>query len=259
MVEPLAKLGAAPLVHCSGDVFFNQILITWLLPMIVERSGGDPEAFAERTVKGELRYDSPEWIEAFATIANLRESGVMLEGSGATDYVAMQQVLLQGKAAATFQGTWMLAADPGGDAFARRSTCMSRRRRWSTAPPDLARSSRGPATAFRRRPPRSGGRVRLPGLCEPSGGRPGGDRRVAELLAHGRVERSDRRSARARVPAAVRRRDPAPGLALGTRDHRRDRQSGAGPGQGRPDPASAGSAIQTVADELRETGRSYYR
>jgi multiple sugar transport system substrate-binding protein len=116
MVEPLAKLGAAPLVHCSGDVFFNQILITWILPMIIERSGGDPLKFAERTVKGDIHYDSAEWIEAFATIARLRETGVMLEGSGAIDYVGMQQVLLQGKAAATFQGSWMLSQIQAGTA-----------------------------------------------------------------------------------------------------------------------------------------------
>ncbi|HEV7809143.1 MAG TPA: extracellular solute-binding protein [Candidatus Limnocylindrales bacterium] len=108
MVKPLARLGAAPLVHCSGDVFFNQILLTWILPMIVERAGADPEDFAERTVKGEIRYDSPEWTEAFDTIAGLHASGVMLDGSGATDYAAMQQLFLRGKAATTFQGTWML-------------------------------------------------------------------------------------------------------------------------------------------------------
>jgi multiple sugar transport system substrate-binding protein len=109
MVEPLASVGAAPLVHSSGDVFFNQILLTWLLPMIVELAGDEPHAFADRTVKGDIRYDSPEWIEAFSMIANLRRSGVMLEGSGATDYLAMQQLFLQGKAAATFQGSWMLS------------------------------------------------------------------------------------------------------------------------------------------------------
>jgi ABC-type glycerol-3-phosphate transport system substrate-binding protein len=109
MVAPLARLGAAPLVHCSGDVFFNQILLTWVLPMIVERAGADPQDFADRTVKGEIGYDSPEWIAAFETIASLRASGTMLDGSGATDYGAMQQLLLQGKAATTFQGSWMLA------------------------------------------------------------------------------------------------------------------------------------------------------
>jgi ABC-type glycerol-3-phosphate transport system substrate-binding protein len=109
MVGPLAKLGSAPLVHCSGDVFFNQILLTWVLPMIVERSGGDANAFADSTVKGDIRYDSPEWVEAFTTIENFRKDGVMLEGSGATDYLAMQQLFLQGKAATTFQGSWMLA------------------------------------------------------------------------------------------------------------------------------------------------------
>ena len=107
MVKPLAPLGVAPLVHPSGDVFFNQILVTWLLPMIAERRG-DPLAFAERTVQGELRYDQPEWIETFATIADLRSSGVLLEGSGAVDYAGMQQLFLQGKAATTFNGSWLL-------------------------------------------------------------------------------------------------------------------------------------------------------
>lgn len=109
MVKPLAALGSAPLVHCSGDVFFNQILVTWLLPMIAER-GGDPLAFAEGTIRGELRYDGPEWIETFATIVDLRTSGALLEGSGAVDYAAMQQLLLQGKAATTFNGSWLLPA-----------------------------------------------------------------------------------------------------------------------------------------------------
>jgi raffinose/stachyose/melibiose transport system substrate-binding protein len=107
MVEPLAPLGAAPLVHCSGDVFFNQVLVTWILPMVAERTG-DPLAFAERTVKGEVGYDSPEWIEAFETIADLRTSGVLLEGSGAIDYATMQQLFLQGKAATTYNGSWLL-------------------------------------------------------------------------------------------------------------------------------------------------------
>ncbi len=108
MVAPLAARGVAPLVHCSGDVFFNQILVTWLLPMIAERAG-DPIEFAESTIRGEIGYDSPEWIEAFQTIVDLRTSGVLLEGSGATDYATMQQLFLQGKVATTFNGSWLLA------------------------------------------------------------------------------------------------------------------------------------------------------
>ncbi len=107
MVEPLAALGAAPLVHCSGDAFFNPLLVMWVLPMIAER-GGDPLAFVESTVKGDVGYDSPEWIEAFQTIAGLATSGVLLAGSGATDYATMQQLVLQGKAAMTYNGTWLL-------------------------------------------------------------------------------------------------------------------------------------------------------
>ena len=107
MVHPLAALGAAPLVHCSGDVSFNPLLVMWVLPMIAGRAG-DPLGFVERTIKGEVGYDSPEWIEAFETIADLRTSGVLLDGSGATDYATMQLLFLQGKAAMTYNGSWLL-------------------------------------------------------------------------------------------------------------------------------------------------------
>jgi ABC-type glycerol-3-phosphate transport system substrate-binding protein len=107
MVNPLASLGAAPLVHCCGDASFNPLLVMWLLPMIAERAG-DPVAFVESTIRGDVRYDSPEWIEAFQIIADLRSSGVLLDGSGATDYATMQLLFLQGGAAMTYNGTWLL-------------------------------------------------------------------------------------------------------------------------------------------------------
>ena len=108
MVGPLSALGAAPLVHCSGDVSFNPLLVMWILPMIAERTG-DPLEFVERTIKGQIRYDSPEWTEAFQAIGDLRSSGILLDGSGATDYATMQLLMLQGKAAMTYNGTWLLA------------------------------------------------------------------------------------------------------------------------------------------------------
>jgi arabinogalactan oligomer/maltooligosaccharide transport system substrate-binding protein len=107
MVKPLAALGAAPLTFCSGEISFNSMLVTWVLPMIAGRAG-DPVAFVERTIKGQGGYDSPEWIEAFETIADLRTSGVLLEGSGATDYATMQALFLQGKAALAYNGSWLL-------------------------------------------------------------------------------------------------------------------------------------------------------
>ncbi len=106
-VAPLSAIGVAPLVHCSGDVVFNQMLITWVLPMIAERTG-DPIEFAESAIRGDVRYDSPQWIEAFEMIADLRTSGVLLEGSAAADYATMQQLVLQGRAAMTYNGSWLL-------------------------------------------------------------------------------------------------------------------------------------------------------
>jgi ABC-type glycerol-3-phosphate transport system substrate-binding protein len=109
LVEPLAALGAAPLVHNSGDPFFNPLLVMWILPQIASRTG-DPIVFAEDTMKGDIRYDSPEWLEAFQIISDLSSSGALMAGSGATDYATMQQLFLSGKAATTYNGTWLLGS-----------------------------------------------------------------------------------------------------------------------------------------------------
>lgn len=94
------------------------MLVTWLLPMIVEATV-DPLEFAERTVRGDVRYDSPAWIEAFGTITDLRTSGVLMDGSGAIDYATMQQLLLGRRVAMTYNGSWLLpelvAGSPTGD------------------------------------------------------------------------------------------------------------------------------------------------
>jgi ABC-type glycerol-3-phosphate transport system substrate-binding protein len=118
MVEPLARLGVAPLVHCAGDPIFNPMLVAWVLPMLLEGTT-DPLEFAERTLRGEIRYEDPEWVAAFEMLAGLRASGVLMEGSGAVDYATMQQLLLQGRVAMTYNGTWLLpqlvAGSPSGD------------------------------------------------------------------------------------------------------------------------------------------------
>ena len=44
----------------------------------------------------------------------------------------MQLLFLQGKAAMTYNGTWMLEQIQAGTPTGRHSTCMWRRSRWST-------------------------------------------------------------------------------------------------------------------------------
>jgi multiple sugar transport system substrate-binding protein len=259
MVEPLAKLGAAPLVHCSGDVFFNQILITWVLPMIVERSGADPLEFAERTVKGDVHYDSAEWIEAFATIASLRETGVMLEGSGAIDYIGMQQVLLQGKAAATFQGSWMLSQIQAGT--------ESRPFDVHVAPPPLVDGGDRPrpilawagfampSTATRRRDAAYA-------FLEYAS-RPEVDREVtAGSQTYSPIPESNDTIANSIAREFL----PLFGDAISPLDWLWEPEITAEIDsqvqalvKGTTDPNSAGGAVQAVAEDLRSSGRSYYR
>jgi ABC-type glycerol-3-phosphate transport system substrate-binding protein len=259
MVEPLAKLGAAPLVHCSGDVFFNQILITWVLPMIVERSGADPLEFAERSVKGDVHYDSAEWIEAFATIASLRETGVMLEGSGAIDYVGMQQVLLQGKAAATFQGTWMLSQIQAGTA--------SRPFDVHVAPPPLVDGARRP------RPILAWAGFAMPSVATRPrdaayafleyASRPEVDREVtAGTQTYSPIPESNETIAnpiaREFLPLFDDAISPLDWLWEPEITAEIDSQVQALV-KGTTDPSSAGGAVQAVAADLRSSGRSYYR
>ena len=257
--QPLAKLGVAPLVHCSGDVFFNQILLTWILPMVVERSGGDPVAFADATVKGEHRYDGPEWIEAFATIADLRASGILLDGSGATDYLAMQQLLLQGKAAATFQGSWMLGQIRAGTA--------PRPFDLHIAPPPLIDG------ATRPRPIHSWGGFALPAKGSRSreavyefleyASRPDVDRAItAGTQNYSPIAASNDAItdpiAREFLPLFADAITPLDWLWEPEVKDEIDSQVQALV-KGATDGPSAGRAVQVVADALRSGGRSYYR
>jgi raffinose/stachyose/melibiose transport system substrate-binding protein len=259
MVEPLAKVGAAPLVHSSGDVFFNQILLTWVLPMIIERAGDDPHGFADRTVKGEIRYDSPEWIDAFTAIANLRRSGVMLEGSGATDYLAMQQLFLQGKAAATFQGSWMLPLIQAGTATGPFDVHV--------APPPLVEGASQP------RPILAWTGFALPATAARSrdvayefleyASRPEVDREVtAGSQTYSPIEASNDAIedpiAREFLPLFEDAISPIDWLWEPEITAEIDSQVQALV-KGATDPPSAGLAVQGVAEELRRGGRSYFR
>jgi arabinogalactan oligomer / maltooligosaccharide transport system substrate-binding protein len=257
MVKPLAALGVAPLVHCAGDAPFDPLLVMWLLPMIAER-GGDPLAFVERTIRGDVGYDSPEWIEAFQIIADLRTSGVLLEGSGATDYATMQLLFLQGKAAMTYNGTWLLpalrAGSPSGafdlhvaplplvDGSSKAHSLLS----WGGfALPAKAAASRESVDAFLE-----------------YASRPEVDKAVVEgLQAYSPIAASNV----AIHDAVAREFLPMFDDAITSLNWLWEPEIDAEIGnqvqalvKGDTDPAAVGKAVEAVAMELRSTGRSYY-
>jgi arabinogalactan oligomer/maltooligosaccharide transport system substrate-binding protein len=256
-VRPLAALGAAPLVHCAGDAPFNPLLVMWVLPMIAERVG-DPLAFVENTIKGQVGYDGPEWIEAFQTIADLRTSGVLLAGSGATDYATMQLLFLEGKAATTYNGTWLLpqllAGSPTGpfdlhvaplplvDGASKARSILS----WAGfALPAKVAASRDSVDAF---------------LAYAS--RPEVDKVVVDgLQAYSPIAASNV----AIHDAVAREFLPMFEDAITSLNWLWEPEIDAEIGnqvqalvKGETDPAAAGKAIQAVAQELRSAGRSYY-
>ena len=107
MVQPLKSVGAVPLVHPSGDVGWNPLLVCWIQPMLVNNQ---PIEFTQKTMRGEVNYNGPEWINTFETIANLTKDGVLGPGSGALSVDAAYQLFNQGKAAMLYTGSWSLPA-----------------------------------------------------------------------------------------------------------------------------------------------------
>ncbi len=122
MVGPLKARGAAPLVHPAGDTFMNPLLLMWLLPVIA--GGDDPIKFVTDTQKGDIKYNSDGWVQTFETIADLATSGVLLPGSGAVTFEASPQLLLQGKAACIYNGTWMIPSFKSGKGFEPQITAL---------------------------------------------------------------------------------------------------------------------------------------
>jgi arabinogalactan oligomer/maltooligosaccharide transport system substrate-binding protein len=258
MVGPLAALGAAPLVHPAGDVPFNPLLVMWLLPMIAGRAG-DPIAFVESTIKGAIRYDSPEWTETFATIAELAKSGVLLDGSGATDYAGMQQLFLQGKAAMTYNGTWLLpslqAGTPTGpfelhvaplplvDGAAKAHSTLA----WTGfAVPAGAPTSREGVNAFLEYASRPDVDVAVvEGLQAFS------PIAASNAAIHDPVEREFLPMLEDSITSLNWLWEPEIDVEIGNQVQALVR--------GGTDPATAGAAVEAVADELRSSGRSYYR
>jgi len=107
MVQPLKAIGAVPLVHPAGEVSWNPLLVMWIQPMLVNNQ---PMEFTQKTLKGEVKYNGPEWIKTFETITNLSRDGVLAPGSGALGVDAAYQLFNQGKAAMLYTGSWSLPA-----------------------------------------------------------------------------------------------------------------------------------------------------
>jgi len=107
MVQPLKAVGAVPLVHPAGEVSWNPLLVMWIQPMLVNNQ---PMEFTQKVLQGDGKYNGPEWIKTFETIANLSSDGVLAPGSGALGVDATYQLFNQGKAAMLYSGSWSLPA-----------------------------------------------------------------------------------------------------------------------------------------------------
>ncbi len=79
----------------------------WIQPMLVNNQ---PMEFTQKVLQGDGKYNGPEWIKTFETIANLSSDGVLAPGSGALGVDATYQLFNQGKAAMLYSGSWSLPA-----------------------------------------------------------------------------------------------------------------------------------------------------
>ena len=95
------------MVHPAGEETANQLLIMWILPQVV---GGDQAvSYVLDTMKGIHKYTAAPWIETWSIMNDLVTSKVMLPGSGSVHTTELPELLMQGKAAATYNGTWDLS------------------------------------------------------------------------------------------------------------------------------------------------------
>jgi ABC-type glycerol-3-phosphate transport system substrate-binding protein len=182
----------------------------------------------------------------------------MLEGSGATDYAGMQQLFLQGKAAATFQGSWMLPQIQGGTPPGEFDMHV--------APPPLVDGAERPRPilawggfALPSRPVRD--RAAVYAFLE-FASRPEVDR---EVTAGSQIYSPMEASNDAIVDAISREFLPLFADAISPLDWLWEPEITAeldsqvqGLVKGTSDPLAAGAAVQAVADQLRSSGRSYY-
>jgi raffinose/stachyose/melibiose transport system substrate-binding protein len=105
MVQPLKAIGAVPLVHPAGEISWNPLLVAWIQPMLVNNQ---PMEFTQKTLRGEVKYNGPEWVKTFEIIANLTRDGVLAPGSGALGVDAAYQLFNQARAAMLYTGSWSL-------------------------------------------------------------------------------------------------------------------------------------------------------
>jgi ABC-type glycerol-3-phosphate transport system substrate-binding protein len=183
---------------------------------------------------------------------------VLLEGSGATDYATMQQLILQGKVAMTFNGTWLLpqllAGTPSGPFDLH------------VAPPPLVDGASRPRPI-----------LAWTGFAFPVNPGPARD------VAYAFLEYASRPAVDRAVVEGMQEYSPLPASndaihnevaqeflpmfedAITPLDWIWEPEITAeldsqvqGLVKGETDPAAAGAAVQAVADELRSTGRAYY-
>ena len=170
----------------------------------------------------------------------------------------MQQLLLQGKAAMTYNGTWLLSQLQAGTPtvpFDLHVAPLPLVDGASTAHSILSWAGFALPAAGCREPRQ---RVCLPRVREPAGGRPGRRRGPAGVLAHAASNAAIHDAvAREFLPMFDDAITPLNWLWEPEIDAEIGNQVQALV-KGDTDPRPAGKAIQAVAEELRSSGRSYY-
>jgi len=97
--EKLKKAGVVPFTSGFGGWAIGSLAQMYYWSMIGQSD-------LERTFRGELAYNSPQWLAVFRLIDRLARSGMLADGIVSTDMPAAESMFVSGQAAMLLDGSW---------------------------------------------------------------------------------------------------------------------------------------------------------
>jgi len=95
--------GIAPLTHMGKIIYMWPM---WIFETYGQTSGNDSVRKTALTLKNEIKFTHPEYIEAIDAIGRFARDGLFISGVNALDREASLAIFMAGKAAMHYGGTW---------------------------------------------------------------------------------------------------------------------------------------------------------
>jgi ABC-type glycerol-3-phosphate transport system substrate-binding protein len=103
--DKLEGTGIAPIVYPAAQVWWMPML---LFVTLADFTDNDPIGFTMKTMRGEVGYNHPNYVNAYTRIESFAKGGYLIKGATGIDFDGAIQLFVQGKAAMFYMGNWAL-------------------------------------------------------------------------------------------------------------------------------------------------------